>query len=203
MPSLKSLPIILGLTLAVFFALFAGFPLGLSPALAQQPDSADAAPGPERIDRRLTAGGYDLFIEGEASNLSLGTALFSIAVLNAATGQPIPDARVVIRTAHQGYGEEGWASALSIPERPEIYRARMKLDYPGVWNVSVDVDGPLGRVETEVGSVTIPEPRQYLAGTLVFAGMSAFLLCGLAYVVWSIRRSQRRRQLNQETGNAA
>ena len=202
MPSLKFLPIILGLTLVVFFAWFAGFPSGLSPALAQAPDSADAAPGPERIDRRLTAGGYDLFVEGEASNLSLGTALFSIAVLNAATGQPIPDARVVIRTAHQG-GEEGWASALSVPERPEIYRAKMKLDNPGVWNVSVDVDGPLGQVEAEVGSVIIPEPRQYLAGTLVFAGMSVILLCGVAYVVWSIRRSQRRRQLNQETGNAA
>ena len=179
-------PVVL-LSLALFWTLQAGWSL---PALAQQD-----IPGPERIDRRLAAGGYDIFVEGEASNLSLGTALFSIAVLNAATGQPIPDARVVIRTAHQRSSETGWATALSIPERPEIYRARMKLDSPGVWQVNVDIDGPLGRVETEVGTVAIPEPRQYLAGTLVFAGVSVALLSGSAYMVWIIRRAQQRRRL--------
>ncbi len=183
--------------------LFLALAVGLNPAWAQQPDSPEDAPGPERIDRRIAAGGYDLFVEGEASNLSLGTALFSIAVLNAATGQPIPDARVVIRTEHLGEGGEGWATALSVPERPEIYRARMKLDYPGLWNVSVDISGPLGRAGVEVGTVIIPEPRQYLAGTLVFAGMSVILLGGTAYVVWTIRRSQRRRELDRETSNAS
>lgn len=167
------------------------YPAWRPPVMAQQDLS-----GPERIDRRLAAGGYDLFIEGEASNLSLGTALFSVAVLNAATGQPIPDARVVLRTAHPASGEAGWATALSIPERPEIYRARMKLDYPGVWQVSLDVSGPLGRVEVAAGTVTIPEPRQYMAGTLVFAGVSTTLLAGTAYVVWTIRRAQRRREEN-------
>ncbi len=177
------------LLVLLFLALFWTLHPAWHPPVRAQQD----LPGPERIDRRLAAGGYDLFIEGEASNLSLGTALFSIAVLNAATGQPIPDARVVIRTAHPGSGEAGWATALSIPERPEIYRARMKLDYPGVWNVRLDVSGPLGRVEVAAGTVTIPEPRQYVAGTLVFAGVSTALLLGTAYVVWTIRRAQRRR----------
>ena len=172
----------------------------LAQAACQQDDIA----GPVRIDRNVVVGGYKLCVEAEASKLSLGAASVSVAVLNAVTEAPVYDARVVIHNRHSGSGEEGWATALPVPTRPEIYRvARMRLDYPGQWDLSVEVDGPLGQVETGVGTVTIPKPRQYWVGSVVFAGMSAFLLCGLAYVVWSIRRSQRRRQLNQETGNAA
>ena len=209
MAALRFIPVALFLAVAGALLLFAA-----GPALAQDSGSGansgadaaisddgsqDTAPGPERIDRRLAVGGYRLFIEGEASNLSLGTALFSVAVLNDATGEPVSNARVVLRTQHEGNGPAGWATALSIPERPEIYRAKMKLDYPGLWLVSVDVAGPLGRVETEVGTVIIPEPRQYLSGTLVFAGTSVILLLGTAYVVWQIRRTQRRRD---EVANA-
>ncbi len=163
-------------------------------AFAQSAEQQEDITGPVRIDRKVVAGGYDLFVEAEASNLSLGTALVSVAVLNAVTGEPIPDARVVIHTRHIGSSETGWASALPVPERPEIYRARMKLEYPGPWDFRVEVDGPLGRVETQVGSVTIPEPRQYWVGSAVFGGMSVILLFGVAYVVWTIRRTQKRRE---------
>ena len=118
-----------------------------------------------------------------------------MALLDEATGQPVPEARVVIRSRHRATGEEGWATALPVPERPEIYRARLKLETPGPWQMRVDIDGPLGRVDTEVGTVHIPEPRQYWAGSLVFAGMSLMLLAGAAYVAWTIRRAQRRRQV--------
>ena len=166
---------------------------------AQGGGQTDDIAGPVRIDRKVSAGGYDLFVEAEASNLSLGTALVSVAVLKSATGQPVPDARVVIHTQHSDSAETGWATALPVPERPEIYRARMKLEYPGRWDISVEVDGPLGRVETQVGTVAIPEPRQYWAGSLVFAGMSVILFCGVAYVVWTIRRAQRRREATNVT----
>ncbi len=162
-------------------------------AFAQSAEQQEDIAGPVRIDRNVVAGGYDLFVEAEASNLSLGTALVSVAVLNAVTGEPVPDARVVIHTRHLESSETGWASALPVPERPEIYRARMQLEYPGPWDFSVEVDGSLGRVETRVGSVTIPEPRQYWVGSVVFGGMSVILLMGAAYVVWSIRRAQKRR----------
>ena len=184
MTELKVLPLFLLLSLGLLLT-----PLMAVPAAAQE-DGAD----PKLLINRVTAGGYDLAVAGEASNLSLGSAQFSVTVREAATGQSITDARVQIRTRHLLEGETGWATALSVPARPEEYRARMKLEYPGPWQVSVEVDGPLGRAGTEVGSVTVPEPRQYVVGTLVFAGVSVALLTITGYLVWSIRRSQRRRE---------
>ena len=184
MADLKLLPLFLLLSLGLLLT-----PLMAVPAAAQQ-DGAD----PKLLINRVTAGGYDLAVAGEASNLSLGSAQFSVTVREAATGQSITDARVQIRTRHLLHDETGWATALSVPARPEEYRARMKLEYPGPWQVSVEVDGPLGRAGTDVGSVTVPEPRQYVVGTLVFAGVSVVLLMITGYLVWSIRRSQRRRE---------
>ena len=199
MRCLKFFPVFLAIA-----ALCLLFDLDEDIVLAQAACQQDDIAGPVRIDRNVVVGGYKLCVEAEASKLSLGAASVSVAVLNAVTEAPVYDAQVVIHNRHSGSGEEGWATALPVPTRPEIYRvARMRLDYPGQWDLSVEVDGPLGQVETGVGTVTIPKPRQYWVGSVVFAGMSVFLLCGAIYVVWSIRRSQRRRQLNQETGNAA
>ena len=167
--------------------------------LAQEAVQQEDLAGPVRIDRNVIAGPYSLYVEAEASNLSLGTALVSVAVLRADTGEPVPGASVVINTIHGETGETGWATALPVPERPEIYRARMKLEDPGEWDMSVEVDGPLGREATVVGSVAIPQPKQYWVGSVVFAGMSGVLLCGLIYVVWTIRRAQKQR----EAANAA
>lgn len=169
------------------------------PAQAQDGSQQEDLAGPVRIDRNLIAGEYNLFVEAEASNLSLGTALVSVAVLNAATGEPVPGASVEIHTVHDETGETGWATALPVPERPEICRARMKLEHPGQWNLSVEVDGPLGREAAVVGTVAIPQPKQYWVGSVVFAGMSGVLLCGLLYVVLSIRRAQKRREAANAT----
>lgn len=168
-------------------------------ARAQDSGHQEDVAGPVRIDRSLVAGNYSLFVEAEASNLSLGTALVSVAVLNAATGEPVPGANVEIHTIHGETSETGWATALPVPERPEIYRARMKLEHPGRWDLSVAVDGPLGREATVVGAVAIPQPKQYWVGSVVFAGMSGILLCGLLYVLWSIRRAQKRREAANAT----
>ena len=189
-------PCIFVLTLAAL--LLSTFP-NAGAALAQDAGQQEDLAGPVRIDRNVITGNYSLFVEAEASNLSLGTALVSVAVLNAANGEPVPGASVVIHTLHGETGETGWATALPVPERPEIYRARMKLELPGQWDMSVEVDGPLGRETTVVGAVTIPQPKQYWVGSVVFAGMSGVLLCGLLYVVWTIRRAQKQREAANAT----
>ena len=175
-------------------ALVTGLLVGLEIAAAQDGTQEAETSGPIRIDRNVVAGAYSLFVEAEASNLSLGTALVSVAVLNAVTGEPVPGASVVVHTRHGEHGETGWATALPVPERPEIYRARMKLERPGQWDMSVVIDGPVGWVEAQAGTITIPKPRQYWVGSVVFAGMSFLLLCGAGYVAWTIRRSMKRRE---------
>ena len=191
------------LTPCIFVLALAGLLLfsfpNSGPTLAQEAGQQEDLAGPVRIDRNLIAGDYSLFVEAEASNLSLGTALVSVAVLTAETGEPVPGARVEIHTIHGETGETGWATALPVPERPEIYRARMKLEHPGQWDLSVEVDGPLGREATVVGTVAIPQPKQYWVGSVVFAGMSGILLCGLIYVLWTIRRAQKRREAANAT----
>ena len=190
MRCLKFLPVLLAIAGLCFL-----FGPGQGVIQAQAACEQDNLAGPVRIDRNVLVGGYKLCVEAEASKLSLGAASVSVAVLNAITEAPVYDARVVIHNRHGESGESGWATALPVPERPEIYRvARMRLDYPGQWDLSVAVDGSLGRVETRVGTVTIPQPRQYWVGSVVFAGMSVFLLGGAIYVVWSIRRAQKRRE---------
>ena len=183
----------------LFFLAIAGLCLlfgpGADTALAQGACQRDNLAGPVRIDRNVVASGYKLCVEAEASKLSLGAASVSVAVLNAITEAPVYDAHVVIYNRHSESGEEGWATALPVPERPEIYRvSRMRLDTPGPWDLSVAVDGSLGRMTTRVGTVTIPQPRQYWVGSVVFAGMSLILLCGVGYVVWTIRRAMKRRE---------
>lgn len=190
MATLKSLPIIaFALTLAFALLLLPLPPYGAA-ILSAQSDPDD----PKLLIKRVTTGGYDVAVAGEASNLSLGSAQFSVTLRHAASGQPITDAQVRIHTRHLIEAETGWATALSVPARPEEYRARMKLEYPGPWQVSVAVDGPLGQTETAIGPITVPEPRQYVVGTLVFAGVSVILLFITGYVIWDIRRAQRRRE---------
>ena len=48
---------------------------------------------------REKAGPYEIWIVEKPSSRSVGQALFIISVLNVSTGQPVPDARVVVRVA--------------------------------------------------------------------------------------------------------
>ncbi len=70
----------------------------------------------------------------------------------------------------------------------------MQLDGPGVWRTSVDVSSPLGRVEVETPSVTVPESRKSKSGSLVFIGAFLAILLGTAYVIWSSRKALRARE---------
>ena len=127
MRCLKFLPVLLAIA-----GLCLLFGPGQGVAQAQAACEQDNLAGPVRIDRNVLVGGYKLCVEAEASKLSLGAASVSVAVLNAITEAPVYDARVVIHNRHGETGESGWATALPVPERPEIYRvARMRLDYPG------------------------------------------------------------------------
>lgn len=152
--------------------------------------------GPEPFT--VAAGPYRLAIVTDPSILSLGSVRLTIRVESSEDAGPVPDAKVVIRARHQTDGTVGWANALNTPSIPESYHARMELEGPGTWLLSIDVTSSLGRVEVEIPSVTVPEPRRTTSGGLVFVGVLLVLLLGAGYVTWTIRQSQRRRQAADE-----
>jgi hypothetical protein len=143
---------------------------------------------------QVTAGPYQIEAIANQSNLSLGSVRYTVMVFNAENARPVPDARVVVRARHQEEGIEGWATALNTPVAPERYQGQIELDRPGTWLISINVTSPLGRVEVEVPSQQVPQPRQSQAGGLVFASISGVLIIGAGYLVWSIRRAQQKRE---------
>lgn len=158
------------------------------------PPQAARAQGSGEGPYHIEAGPFQLEVLAIPSNLSLGTVQYMIRVLDARNQEPVTDARVRINGRHASSDQVGWARALNTPQAPGEYSARIELDGPGVWEMSVDVSSDLGRVEVGVPSQTVPEPRQSGAGTLVFLGVFAVLILGGGYLVWSIRRAQRKRE---------
>lgn len=156
-----------------------------STALAQQTEGQ-----PYHVD----AGPYQIDVAATPSNLAIGTVEYVVSVVDSQSGQPVPDARVLIRARHIDTGEEGWANALNTPMSPAEYTAQVQLNGPGVWAMSVDVSSALGRVEVDVPPQTVPVPRQTKAGGLVFVGVTILLIVGVAYLTWTIRRNQKRRE---------
>ena len=142
---------------------------------------------------RIATGPYDLLVIPVNTNLAAGFAQYSVVVRNAETGEPVPDAKVVLLADNEEEGYEGWANALNSPANPEQYDARLNLDSTGKWLISVDVDSPLGRGGGEVAMLEVPALQRYTSGSLVFFGVFAVILAGVAYLWWTARRTQRRR----------
>ena len=140
-----------------------------------------------------TAGPYDIRIAVVQSALSLGMTLFTITVLEAATEEPVPDARIVLRPRHEGGDQQGKATAHNTVHSPERYDAQVNLDAPGHWLVTVEVDSSLGLVAVAFIELEVAEARKISGGTFVFIGAFAMIMGGIAYVWWSAKRQRRRR----------
>ena len=139
------------------------------------------------------AGPYEIGVQMVRSDLAVGFAQVAVVVLDGATGQPVPDARVVLRTRHAESGDEGRANALNSPGTPARYQARLSLDSPGAWLVSVEVDSSLGKIALEIGSLEVPAPSRFSSGSIVFAGVFGVLILGGLYLWWSTRGLRRQR----------
>jgi hypothetical protein len=177
----------------LFWAIFAAFALGIVIWAAAWPmASAQEQEGPKG-EVRVSAGPHDVRVILVNSNLAAGFVQFSVLVRNAATGEVVPDARVVLLAKNEEEKYEGWATALNSPALPEQYDARVNLDSTGDWLISIDVDSPLGRGGADLMTLHVPALQRYTSGSLVFFGVFAVLIGGVAYLWWSVRRNQRRK----------
>ena len=88
-----------------------------SPARAEEGDG-------EQI--RETLGPYEIGVTISQSTGSVGPVHLIITLLNATTRQPVPDAKVRIRTRNEEDGTGGWALALNKSEGRRTLRGKCK-----------------------------------------------------------------------------
>ena len=139
-------------------------------------------------------GDHEIIVVPTNLNLGAGSAQFSVIVTDPASGEPVPDARVVLVANHQHESDPGWAIATNSPADPAQYNVHLKLDSTGTWTISADVSSPLGADLVDVGVLEVPSVNRLTQGTWVFVGVFAAILGGIAYVWWSARRENRRKQ---------
>ena len=177
--------------LAVLAALLALALAPLPPPMAAAQDSA------RESDEVRYTGAHDIRVVPVNYNLGAGSAQFAVFVYDPYTGAPVPDARVVMLTAHEEEGNPGWAFATNSPAAPERYNTHLKLDSTGEWAISVDVSSSLGADIFDVTTLEVPSLNRLTQGTWVFVGVFAAIMGGIGYVWWSARRDYRRRQAMQ------
>ena len=142
---------------------------------------------------RETVGPYDVEVAVAQSTLSLGTAVLFVTVTDAATGGPVPDARVVLRILHEDSGKEGWATAHNTIQFPERYDTQLNLDDSGTWRITVEISSDLGTVGVEIPPLEVAEMTRFSSGTIVFAVVFGLILATTVYLYWSYQRKRQRR----------
>ena len=142
-------------------------------------------------------GAHDIRVVPVNYNLGVGSAQFAVFVTDPATGEPVPDAKVVMLAESTEEGNPGWAFATNSPATPERYIVHLKLDSTGEWHIKADVSSSLGADLVDVTTLEVPSLNRLTQGSWVFFGMFGIIMLGIAYVWWSARRNYRRKQAAQ------
>ena len=140
------------------------------------------------------AGAHDIRVVPTNYNLASGSAQYAVFVTDPSTGEPVPDAKVVMLAESAEDGNPGWAYATNSPAEPERYDVHLKLDSTGEWAIRVNVSSSLGADLAKVTTVEVPSINRLTQGSWVFFGMFGVILLGIAYVWWSARRDYRRKR---------
>ena len=142
----------------------------------------------------VTAGPHSVKVVAVNTNLAAGFIQMALYVTNADTGEVVPDARVLLIAKNEEEQYEAVGIALNSPAEPEKYGLRMNLGSTGEWLISVDVSSPLGHGGGSAMIFQVPALNRYTDGSLVFFGVFAVMMLGIAYLFWSTRRNNRRRR---------
>ena len=192
--------------LAAFIAvLFLMAPLSSAAAQVEEPEERqleerqqeESLQEERQNEMTIVAGPHQVRVVLANNDLSAGFVKLVLFVTDANTGAAVPDARVVIRASNEAQDYEGWATALNSPGMPERYDVRMKLGSTGEWVINVDVSSSLGQGGAPSLTLDIPSFKRNTAGSMVFFVATAVLVLGVAYIVWSTKRTNRRREAPQ------
>ena len=153
--------------------------------------------GPETRRTEAQAGPYAVDVEAKPLP-SLQSVQFIVQVRDAASGAPVPDAKVTVHTSRQSSDEAGYAHAS--PVGSGVYFATVKMDTPGVWDTVLDIEEPSGGSYPVDGfEFNVISPASNAEAGYVFIGVAVILGAGAGYLVWRIRRNQRQRAERPES----
>ena len=172
---------------ALIFTLFTF--ASVYPVAAQQGVPIDRDSG---VD--IVAGPHNVTVVVVNQNLAAGFIQMALLITVADTGAIVPDARVIIMADNEGQDYEGWATALNSPADLERYDVRMNLGSTGKWKINVDVSSSLGQGGAEALTLEVPALNRYTSGSMVFFGIFAAMMLGVAYLFWSVKRNNRRKR---------
>ncbi|MEC7748096.1 MAG: hypothetical protein VX572_04035 [Chloroflexota bacterium] len=170
----------------------------LSSVAAQQEEPIGADRGVNVI-----AGPHAVRVVVINSNLAAGFLQIALFITDSNTRETVSDARVILKANNDGQGYEGWGTAHNSPANPQRYDARMNLGSTGEWTIDVDVKSSLGQGATNALTLEVPALNRYTDGSLVFFGIFAVMMLGVIYIIWSVKRDNRRRRLAEESSTQA
>tara|TARA_B100000678_G_scaffold178475_1_gene148925 strand:+ start:491 stop:1078 length:588 start_codon:yes stop_codon:yes gene_type:complete len=170
----------------------------LSSVAAQQEEPIGADRGVNVI-----AGPHAVRVVVINSNLAAGFLQMALFITDSNTRETVSDARVILKANNDGQGYEGWGTAHNSPANPQRYDARMNLGSTGEWTIDVDVKSSLGQGATNALTLEVPALNRYTDGSLVFFGIFAVMMLGVIYIICSVKRDNRRRQLAEESSTQA
>ena len=148
---------------------------------------------------RGPAGPYEIIITVQPHRPKVGTVHFGVTIFDHSTQSLVEDARVLI-VAYNPEGEPTFQTpALNDPATPIHYKGNIIFRSSGQWSL-------LTKIETsEHGEITTTTPIHIaeaasvpsVEGLLMLVLVTSALAGGTAYVIFSIRRSQRSREANR------
>jgi hypothetical protein len=127
------------------------------------------------------------------SNLAAGFLQMALFITDANTGETVSDARVILKANNDDQDYEGWGTAHNSPRDPRRYDARMNLGSTGDWTIDVDVTSSIGHGGANALTIEVPSLNRYTDGSLVFFGIFAAMMVGVIWLIWSVKRQNRRR----------
>ena len=134
--------------------------LSLPLSLIPHPSSLARADG-GAVRLREQARAYQVTVFTAPTPFRAGPVDFSVLVLDAATGEYVPGARVTVRLTARGTEDVLECPATAAAATNKLYRAAVfQLPQPGWWDVEVAVDGPHGPALLRFGAeADEPLPR--------------------------------------------
>jgi hypothetical protein len=149
---------------------------------------------------RERAGAYQVTVFTAPTPLCAGPVDVSVLVLDAATAEHVPQARVTVRLTARGTGEVLEHPATAAAATNKLFHAAVfELPEPGWWDVEVAVEGPRGPALLRFGLEADEPPPRWLELWPWFAWPAlAVALFGLHRVL-----ARRRRPPNPAVGNCS
>ncbi len=175
--------------LITFVAPVAAFAFATAPALAQESRER----GAELV--REQDGPYVVAMLALPATARVGRINFTVTVESVTRSALVEDAQVEV-VATNPEGDPDWLSpAISFTQNPTSYVGNGEFDTPGTWGIEIRVEGPEGLAllsfPLEVNALA---RSNTIGGAIALAVALAVAVAGAAWIAYSIRRAQRRRQ---------